>query len=109
MRCIKIFDVLKPGGVLGIEQHRAKGGTNPNIVAESGYVPQDYLINYLESVGFKLVETSEINANPNDTKDYAAGVWTLPPVLRLGEKDRDKYLAIGESDRMTLKFLKPNP
>jgi predicted methyltransferase len=102
-----IFEVLKPGGILGIEQHRAKEGADPKIVAESGYVPQAYLISYLESVGFKLVGTSEINANPKDTKDYADGVWTLPPVLTLGDKDRAKYLAIGESDRMTLKFVKP--
>lgn len=107
--CQAIFEVLKPGGILGIEQHRAKDGTNPKIVAESGYVPQAYLISYLESVGFKLAETSEINANPKDTKDYPDGVWTLPPVLTRGDKDREKYLAIGESDRMTLKFIKPAP
>ena len=62
-----------------------------------------------EAAGFQFVEASEINANPKDTKDYAEGVWTLPPSLRLGEKDREKYLAIGESDRMTLKFVKPKP
>ena len=102
-----IFEVLKPGGILGIEQHRARQGTDPAAVAEKGYVPEAYLVKYLESVGFKLEGKSEINANPKDTKDYPEGVWTLPPTLRLGEKDRDKYLAIGESDRMTLKFRKP--
>lgn len=101
------FAVLKSGGVLGIEQHRAAPDAEVAVSAERGYVPEAYLISMLEGIGFKLAGKSEINANPRDTKDYADGVWTLPPVLRLGEKDRAKYVAIGESDRMTLKFVKP--
>lgn len=101
------FDVLKSGGVLGIEQHRAAAGADPAASAKKGYVPEDWLIAQLEAIGFRLAGKSEINANPKDTKDYADGVWTLPPVLRLGEQDRARYVAIGESDRMTLKFVKP--
>jgi len=101
------FEVLKSGGVLGIEQHRAAPDADPAKSAEKGYLPEAYLVGVLESIGFKLAGKSEINANPRDTKDYADGVWTLPPVLRLGEKDRARYVAIGESDRMTLKFVKP--
>lgn len=101
------FDVLKSGGVLGIEQHRAAADADPAQTAEKGYLPEAYLIGVLEGIGFKLAGKSEINANPRDTKDYADGVWTLPPVLRLGDKDRERYVAIGESDRMTLKFVKP--
>ena len=104
-----IFEVLKPGGVLGIEQHRAAAGSDPKVTAEHGYVPEAYLIDYLESLGFKLEAKSEINANPKDTKDYPKGVWTLPPTYVLGAVDRAKYAAIGESDRMTLKFRKPKP
>lgn len=99
------FDVLKPGGVLGIEQHRA--GPKTNLEAFSGYVPEQKVIELAERAGFVLEARSEINANPKDTADHPAGVWTLPPSLRLGERDRDKYLAIGESDRMTLRFRKP--
>ncbi len=101
------FEVLKAGGVLGIEQHRAAPDADVAASAKKGYVPEAYLISMLEGIGFKFVGKSEINANPRDTKDYADGVWTLPPVLKLGDKDRDRYLAIGESDRMTLKFVKP--
>ena len=101
------FDVLKSGGVLGIEQHRAMAGADPAQSAKNGYVPEDYLIGVLEGIGFKLAGKSEVNANPRDTKDYPDGVWTLPPVLRLGDVDRARYVAIGESDRMTLKFVKP--
>jgi predicted methyltransferase len=97
------FAVLKPGGVLGIVEHRA----NPGQDIKSGYVEEAVAIRYAESAGFKLAEKSEINANPKDTKDHPEGVWTLPPSLRLKDKDKDKYLAIGESDRMTLKFVKP--
>jgi len=104
-----IFAVLKPGGVLGIEQHRAAEGGDPLQQANAGYVSQSYLVERLEGLGFKLEAASEINANPKDTKDYPEGVWTLPPSLALGDQDRDKYLAIGESDRMTLKFRKPAP
>lgn len=100
-------DVLKPGGILGVKDHRAKPGTSFEQQVKSGYMSEEYVIATAEKAGFKLVAKSEINANPKDTADHPAGVWTLPPVLRLGEKDREKYLAIGESDRMTLKFVKP--
>ncbi len=98
--------ILKPHGVLGIEQHRAPAGADPTESAKKGYVPEAWLISEVEKAGFKLAGKSEINANPKDTKDYPAGVWTLPPTLRLGDQDKAKYLAIGESDRMTLKFVK---
>jgi predicted methyltransferase len=97
---------LKPGGVLGIEQHRALSGADPLESSKNGYVPEKWLIEQCEAAGFKLAGTSEVNANPKDTKDYAVGVWALPPAFRNGDKDRDKYLAIGESDRMTLKLVK---
>jgi predicted methyltransferase len=103
------FRVLKSGGTLGIEEHRAKAdaSTDPKVIGETGYVPEAHAIALVEKAGFKFVARSEINANPKDTKDHPKGVWTLPPTLRLGDVDRDKYLAIGESDRMTLKFTKP--
>jgi predicted methyltransferase len=97
---------LKPGGVLGIEQHRAKADANPEESAKKGYLPEKWVIQQIEAAGFKLAAKSEINANPKDTKDYEQGVWTLPPSFRLGDKDHDKYAAIGESDRMTLRFVK---
>jgi predicted methyltransferase len=103
----KSFAALKPGGVLAIEQHRAAEGADPLQSAQKGYVPQKWLIERIESAGFELAGKSEINANPKDTKDYEKGVWTLPPVLVEGDKDKDRYIAIGESDRMTLKFVKP--
>lgn len=96
---------LKPGGILGIEQHRAPAGQDPKASAEKGYVPEDWVIKEAEDAGFSLAAKSEINANPKDTKDYPDGVWSLPPTLRGKDKDRDKYVAIGESDRMTLKFV----
>ncbi len=97
---------LKPGGVLGVVEHRAKPGTSREQMIESGYMTEAYVIEQAGKAGFKLEAKAEINANPADTKDYAGGVWTLPPVLRLKEQDREKYLAIGESDRMTLRFVK---
>jgi predicted methyltransferase len=97
---------LKDGGVLGIEQHRAKPDAVAEVAAESGYLPEKWLIDTIEAAGFKLAGKSEVNANKKDTKDYPEGVWTLPPSFALGEKDRAKYAAIGESDRMTLKFVK---
>jgi predicted methyltransferase len=97
---------LKPGGILGIVQHRQDAGVAQDPKAESGYVREDYVIALAESAGFELVAKSEINANRKDTKDYSEGVWTLPPTYELGDKDRDRYEAIGESDRMTLKFVK---
>ena len=102
------FDVLKPHGVLGVEEHRAAAGTDPAVGAKSGYIAESYVIKLATDAGFELTERSEINANPKDTRDYKKGVWTLPPVLRVPEgEDKAKYLAIGESDRMTLKFVKP--
>jgi predicted methyltransferase len=97
---------LKPGGVLGIVEHRAKPGAPQDPKAASGYVDESYAIQLIESVGFKLVARSEINANPRDTKDYEQGVWALPPSFAAGNADRDRYAAIGESDRFTLKFVK---
>jgi predicted methyltransferase len=101
------YDVLKPGGVLGVTDHRAKPGTPFQKQIESGYLTEDYVIGLAEGAGFKLAAKSEVSANARDTKDHPRGVWTLPPSLALGDQDRDKYLAIGESDRMTLKFVKP--
>jgi predicted methyltransferase len=101
------YVALKPGGILGVEEHRGDPAKPQDPKAASGYVQQDYVIKLAEEAGFMLTGKSEINANPKDTKDYAKGVWTLPPTLRLGDTDKEKYLAIGESDRMTLKFLKP--
>ena len=101
------FDVLKPGGVLGVTDHRAASGADLEKIKKSGYLPEDYVIKLATDAGFKLDSKSEINANPEDTKDYPKGVWTLPPTLTLKDVDRDKYLAIGESDRMTLRFVKP--
>lgn len=101
------YKALKPGGVLGVAEHRAKPGSTLEQMKTSGYVNEDYVIALARNAGFTLAARSEINANPKDTKDYPAGVWTLPPTLRLKDQDRDKYLAIGESDRMTLKFVKP--
>lgn len=102
------FEVLKPGGVLGLEQHRATEGADVKEAARSGYVPEAYVIELAKNAGFELAGSSEINANPKDTKDHPNGVWTLPPVLRVPEgDDKAKYEAIGESDRMTLRFVKP--
>jgi predicted methyltransferase len=100
---------LKPGGILGIEDHRGRTDKPQDPQANDGYVREDYAIALIEKAGFKLVAKSQIGANPKDTKDYPAGVWTLPPVLKLGDKDRARYVAIGESDRFTLKFVKPKP
>lgn len=102
----EIHRSLKNGGVLGIEEHRAPEGAVPEESAKKGYVPEKWLISQIEAAGFKLDKKSEVNANPKDTKDHPEGVWTLPPTLRLKDQDRAKYVAIGESDRMTLKFVK---
>jgi predicted methyltransferase len=101
------FRVLKPGGVLGVVQHRAKEGADPVASAKTGYVPEAFVIEAAERAGFDLAGRSEVNANPKDTKDHPEGVWTLPPSYRLGDEDRARYEAIGESDRMTLRFVKP--
>jgi predicted methyltransferase len=102
-----MFAVLKPGGTLGVVDHRARADQPAAEMKSSGYLPEAYVIKLAEDAGFVLEAKSEVNANPRDTKDYAEGVWTLPPTLTLGDKDREKYLAIGESDRMTLRFIKP--
>lgn len=101
------YDVLKPGGVLGIVEHRGDPDSEQDPKAESGYVTEAYTIMLAEKAGFVLDAKSEINANPRDTRDHPEGVWTLPPTLRLGDEDREKYLAIGETDRYTLRFRKP--
>ncbi|KAA9133318.1 class I SAM-dependent methyltransferase [Marinihelvus fidelis] len=99
--------VLKPGGTLGVVQHRADDGTDPAETAKNGYVSEEYVKELAASAGLEFVAVSEVNANPKDTKDHPKGVWTLPPGLALGDEDKAKYEAIGESDRMTLKFTKP--
>jgi predicted methyltransferase len=108
------FKALKPGGILGIEQHRANEGGDVDAMSKQGYLPESVVIAAAEKAGFELVEKSEINANPKDTKDHPGGVWMLPPNLSGAEEGKEqtpeekaKYSAIGESDRMTLKFRKP--
>ncbi|SFG30137.1 Predicted methyltransferase [Novosphingobium sp. CF614] len=100
-------ELLKPGGLLGIVQHRAKPDAPYSYADGSkGYLREADLIKFMEVNGFELVDKSEINVNPKDSADWPAGVWTLPPTLTLKDQDRDKYLAVGESDRMTLLFRK---
>ena len=101
------YKVLKPGGIFGVVEHRAKEGTSLDAMKKSGYVTEDYAISIAKKHGFVLVDKSEINANPKDLKSYEGGVWTLPPSLRLKDKNKEKYLEIGASDRMTLLFKKP--
>jgi predicted methyltransferase len=101
------FEILKPGGVLGVVDHRAQPNTPLDAMIKSGYISEDFVIEHAKAAGFVLEASSPINNNPKDTKDYADGVWALPPTLRGGKTDRDRYLAIGESDRMTLRFRKP--
>ena len=101
------FKSLKPGGVFGIVEHRAKPGTSMEMMKKSGYVTEAHAIKIAKKHGFELAAKSEINANPKDTADHPKGVWTLPPNYRLKDKDREKYSDIGESDRMTLLFKKP--
>ncbi len=101
------YDALKPGGVLGVVEHRARAGTPIEQMIKTGYMTEAYVISLAEKAGFRFAGKSEVNANPRDSKDHPRGVWTLPPTYRLGEQDREKYRAIGESDRMTLKFVKP--
>ncbi len=101
------YTALKPGGILGVEEHRAKPGISLEQVIRTGYVPEAYVIDHARAVGFQLAGRSEANRNPRDTKDYPDGVWALPPTLKGGDTDRARMLAIGESDRMTLRFVKP--
>lgn len=101
------YSALKPGGILGVVEHRQNEKSTSDPQGKSGYVKESEVIRLATKAGFKLESKSEINANPKDTKDYPQGVWTLPPTLALKDQDRAKYLAIGESDRMTLRFIKP--
>ncbi len=101
------FTALKPGGILGIEEHRGRNDKPQDPKAKDGYVRQDYTVALAKKAGFVLVGSSEINANPKDTKDWVDGVWTLPPTLSQGDKDRARYVAIGEADNYVLKFRKP--
>jgi predicted methyltransferase len=97
---------LKPGGVLGVVDHRGRTDMPQEAQTKTGYIRQDVAVALIERAGFKLVGAAEVNANPKDTKDHPAGVWTLPPTYGMEDKDRAKYEAIGESDRFTLKFVK---
>lgn len=101
------YTALKPGGVLGLVEHRALPSADMEVMRTSGYVTEAYVIEVASAAGFELVGKSEINANPSDPTEHPRGVWTLPPNYRLGDTDRAKYSNIGESDRMTLKFVKP--
>jgi predicted methyltransferase len=103
----QIYAMLKPGGVLGVVDHRLPESASAERERTSGYIKVSTVRALAESAGLRLAATSEINANPKDTADWPDGVWTLPPSLALKEKDRERYLAIGERDRMTLKFMKP--
>ncbi len=103
----QMFAMLKPGGILGVVDHRLPEGASAEREKNSGYMKVSTVKKLAEDAGFKLAGESEINANPKDTADWPDGVWTLPPALRLKDVDREKYVAIGESDRMTLKFVKP--
>ena len=101
------YAALKPGGILGVVEHRAKPDAPKEFMKTSGYMTEKSVIDFALAAGFILDAKSEINANPKDGTVYPKGVWTLPPSLRLGDVDRQKYLDIGESDRMTLRFIKP--
>ena len=101
------FRVLKRGGVFGLEEHRGREGDDDQRIEKTGYVPEQRIISTLQAAGFQLAGSSDINANPLDTRDHPKGVWNLPPALRGEGQNQEKYLAIGESDRATLKFVKP--
>lgn len=101
------FKALKPGGVLGVVEHELPESADDEAMKKSGYMKRSYVIAAAEKAGFKLAESSDVNANPMDNANHPKGVWTLPPRLALDDQDREKYLAIGESNRMTLKFVKP--
>jgi predicted methyltransferase len=101
------FTALKPGGILGIEEHRGRTDKPQDPKAADGYVREDYTIALAKKAGFVPAGSSEINANPKDTKDWVDGVWTLPPTLSQGDKDRAKYVAVGEADNFVLRFRKP--
>ncbi|RZO95100.1 MAG: methyltransferase [Gammaproteobacteria bacterium] len=101
------YKALKPGGIFGVVEHRANEGTTLELMKKSGYVTEKHAIAMAKKHGFELVSKSEVNSNPKDIKNYPKGVWTLPPNLRMKDVDKEKYLKIGESDRMTLLFRKP--
>ena len=101
------FSALKPGGILGIEDHRGRSDRPQDPKAANGYLREDYAIEMVKRAGFELAGRSEINANPRDTKDWVDGVWTLPPTLSQGDKDRARYVAVGEADNFVLRFRKP--
>jgi predicted methyltransferase len=101
------YAALKPGGILGVEEHRAAPGTSLQQTIDTGYVSEDYVIAHARAAGFELIGRSEVNSNARDTKNYPHGVWSLPPTYDGGDADRARYAAIGESDRMTLRFVKP--
>ncbi|WP_062764031.1 class I SAM-dependent methyltransferase [Sphingopyxis terrae] len=103
----QIYAMLKPGGVLGVVDHRLPEAMDSALEEKSGYMKRSSIVAFAEAAGFKLAGESEVNANPRDTHDYEKGVWSLPPTLTNKDVDREKYVAIGESDRMTLKFVKP--
>ena len=103
----QMYAMLRPGGTLGVVDHRLPESADAERERSSGYIRTSTVRRLAEAAGFRLVEESAINANPLDTADWPRGVWTLPPTLRLGDQDRERYLAIGESDRMTLRFVKP--
>jgi predicted methyltransferase len=98
--------MLKPGGTLGVVDHRLPEEMSADAERESGYVKRSTIIRLAQDAGFRLAAESKVNANPRDTHQWPKGVWTLPPSLQLGDTDRAKYLAIGESDRLTLRFVK---
>ena len=104
----QMFRMLRPGGTLGIVDHRLPESASDERERTSGYIKTSTVRRLAEAAGFRFVGASEVNANPRDTADWPDGVWTLPPALRLGERDRARYLEIGESDRMTLRFVKPD-
>ncbi|HYS64829.1 MAG TPA: methyltransferase [Paraburkholderia sp.] len=101
------YAALKPGGILGVEEHRAAPGTSLQQTIDTGYVTETYVIDHARAAGFELIGQSEANGNSRDTKNYPHGVWSLPPTYEGGDLDRAKFAAIGESDRMTLRFVKP--
>ena len=103
----QIYAMLRPGGTLGVVDHRLPESADPERERSSGYVKVSTVRRLAEQAGFRFVAASEVNANPRDTADWPRGVWTLPPTYRLGDEDRARYAAIGESDRMTLRFVKP--
>jgi predicted methyltransferase len=100
------YKALKPGGILGVEEHRGDAAKPQDPKAESGYVRQDFTVGLATAAGFHLIGTSELDANPKDTKNWPEGVWTLPPSYALGAKDHARYAAIGEADNFILKFQK---